>query len=116
MALRETLFPIVPKLIHERHILVQFLLREIGHARLRQVSLIRILIHAHEPRSFPGLRLDSREDFRYFLCGVVVGRGEDSLPEHLLTLQDHGFDELAGVVCGGEEGDGGCGRHGRARV
>lgn len=112
MALLKTLLPIVPKLIHERHILIQFLLREIGHARLRQVPLIRILIHAHEPRSLPCLSLDSRKRLRHLLRRVVVGRGEDSLPEHLLPLQDHSFDELPRVVCGGEEGDGGCGRRG----
>ena len=117
-ALLKTSLPIIPKLIHERHVLIQLLLRLRRHTRARQSTFILLLAQLHELGSLTGFRFQFLERVHYISPGVIGRCSIDLLPKNLLSMGEYPLDEFACVVSYVEERDGSVPRrrHGKSPV
>lgn len=105
MAPVQTLFAVIPPVVHERHVLIHLLLASLR--KPGQGILVDLLLDLLELGPFPGLGFHFAERVDDLGGGVIIRCGQDSLSQRLLFVRQNRLDELSGVVARIEEGEGG---------
>ena len=90
-------------------VLQHFLLEALGQTKVAEDVLVDIITELVVGSRSAGLEVDLLELFDDLSMGVVVGGAEHALAERLVAVLEYVLDELASVIFGSEEWDGGVG-------
>lgn len=103
-------FPIIPPIIHKRHVLIHLLLGPFRHpAHGIFKGLLRNLLVSGP---FPRLGLHLAESINDIGTGIVIRRGENPLSQRRVLVRQNRLDKFPGIVSGVEQRYRGRGRGG----
>jgi len=89
--------------MHERHILIQLLLRLLRHSRSRKGTFILFFRRLQKARLLPSLRKKLFESGYSVLRSIILSRRHHLLAQHLIPMRQDRFDEFPCVSAGIEQ-------------